>query len=37
MYENGKIRPVEIIPGMGRGRDKGESGGEGDEFSYDVL
>jgi hypothetical protein len=23
MYENGKIRPVETIPGMG-GRDKGE-------------
>jgi hypothetical protein len=24
MYENGNRRPVESIPGMGRGEDKGE-------------
>jgi hypothetical protein len=24
MYENGKMRPVETIPGMGEGGDKGE-------------
>jgi hypothetical protein len=24
LYENGKMRPVEIIPGMRGGRDKGE-------------
>jgi hypothetical protein len=24
MYENGKMRPVETIAGMGEGRDKGE-------------
>jgi hypothetical protein len=24
MYENGKMRPVENIPGMGGRRDKGE-------------
>jgi hypothetical protein len=24
MYVNGKMRPVEIIPGMGRGKDEGE-------------
>jgi hypothetical protein len=24
MYENGKMRPIETIPGMGGGRDKGE-------------
>jgi hypothetical protein len=24
MYENGKMRPVETIPGMGEGANKGE-------------
>jgi hypothetical protein len=24
MYVNGKIRPIETVPGMGGGRDKGE-------------
>jgi hypothetical protein len=35
MYENGKMRSVETIPGMGGGEDKGEwwSG----EFNYDIL
>jgi hypothetical protein len=29
MYVNGKMRSVEIIPGMGRGREKeNERGGE---------
>jgi hypothetical protein len=35
MYENGKMRPVEIIPGIGGGRIK-ENDGEG-EFNYDIL
>jgi hypothetical protein len=29
MYENGKMRPVETIPGLGE-EDKGE-------FNYDML
>jgi hypothetical protein len=34
MYENGKMRPVETIPGMGgRVRENDEGG----EFSYDIL
>jgi hypothetical protein len=33
-YENGKMRPVETIPGMGW-EDKGEHGG--DTFNYDML
>jgi hypothetical protein len=32
MCENGKMRPVETIPGIGRG-DKGE----GNELNYDIL
>jgi hypothetical protein len=24
MYENGKMRPIETIPGIGGGKDKGE-------------
>jgi hypothetical protein len=35
MYENGKTRPCETIPGMRGGRIK-ESDGGGD-FNYDVL
>jgi hypothetical protein len=35
MYENGKMRPVETIPGMGGGRDKGEWWRG--EFNYDIL
>jgi hypothetical protein len=35
MYVNEKMRPVETIPGMGRGRLK-ENGGGG-EFNYDIL
>jgi hypothetical protein len=34
MYVNGKMRPVETIPGMG-GRRKKENGGG--EFKYDIL
>jgi hypothetical protein len=34
MYENGTMRPVETIPGMG-GRIK-ENDGEG-EFNHDIL
>jgi hypothetical protein len=34
MYENGKMRPVETIPGIGGGRIKNDGGGE---FNYDVL
>jgi hypothetical protein len=35
MYENGKMRPVETIPGMGEGGTK-ENDGEC-EFNYDIL
>jgi hypothetical protein len=34
MYVNGKMRPVETIPGMGGRRIKGK-GGWG-EFKYDI-
>jgi hypothetical protein len=35
MYVNGKMRPVEMIPGMGRGRIKENDGGG--EFKYDIF
>jgi hypothetical protein len=35
MYENGKRRPVETIPGMGGGQKKENDGGG--EFNYDIL
>jgi hypothetical protein len=35
VYVNAKIRPVEIIPGMGGGEIK-ENGG-GCEFKYDIF
>jgi hypothetical protein len=35
MDVNGKMRPVETIPGIRGGRIK-ENGGEG-EFKYDIL
>jgi hypothetical protein len=35
MYENGKMRPVETIPGMGGGRIKENDGGG--EFNYDIF
>jgi hypothetical protein len=35
MYENGKMTPVEIIPGMGVGKIKENDGGG--EFNYDTL
>jgi hypothetical protein len=35
MYVNGKMRPVETIPGMEEGRIKENDGG--DEFKYDIL
>jgi hypothetical protein len=34
MYANGKMRPVEIIPGMGGGKIKEN---DGSEFDYDIL
>jgi hypothetical protein len=35
MYENGKTRPVETVPGMvGGGIKKNDRGGE---FNYDIL
>jgi hypothetical protein len=38
VYENGKMRPVETIPGMGWGGERGtkENGG-GSEFNYDIF
>jgi hypothetical protein len=35
MNENGKMRPVETIPGMGGGRIKEKDGGG--EFNYDIF
>jgi hypothetical protein len=35
MYENGKMRPVETIPGMRGGEIKGNDGGC--EFNYDIF
>jgi hypothetical protein len=35
MYENGQIRPVETVPGMGVGGIKENDGG--DEFNYEIL
>jgi hypothetical protein len=35
MYENGKMRPVEIIQGMRGGRIKKNGGGG--ELNYDIL
>jgi hypothetical protein len=32
MYESGKIRPVETLPGMGEEENDG-----GGEFNYDIL
>jgi hypothetical protein len=35
MYVNGKIRPVEIIPGIvGRGQKENDGGGE---LNYDIF
>jgi hypothetical protein len=36
MYVNGKMRPLETIPGVGE-VDKGEGGDEGSEFKYDIF
>jgi hypothetical protein len=35
MYENGKMRPVDIILGMGGGKIKENDGGG--EFNYDIV
>jgi hypothetical protein len=35
MYENGKMRPVETIPGMGVWGIKENDGGG--KFNYDIL
>jgi hypothetical protein len=35
MYENGKMRPVGTIPGMGGGKIKEDDGGG--EFKYDIV
>jgi hypothetical protein len=34
VYVNGKIRPAETIPGMGRRIKKNDGGGK---FNYDIL
>jgi hypothetical protein len=36
MYENGKIRPVEIIPGMEEERIKNNDGGEWIQLWYII-
>jgi hypothetical protein len=35
MYVNGKMRSVEVIPGMGGGETKENDGGG--EFKYDIF
>jgi hypothetical protein len=35
MYVNGKITPIETIPGMGEGKIKKNGGGG--EFKYDIF
>jgi hypothetical protein len=35
MYENGKMRPVETVPGSWAGRIKENDGGG--EFNYDIF
>jgi hypothetical protein len=35
MYVNGKMRPVETIPGMGRGGDEGEW--QRGKLKYDIF
>jgi hypothetical protein len=35
MYENGKMRPIETVPGMGVGKIKKTD--RGGEFNYDIL
>jgi hypothetical protein len=35
MYVNGKMIPVETIPGIGRGQMKENS--RGDEFKYNIF
>jgi hypothetical protein len=35
MYVNGKMRPVETIPGIGGGRIKEND--RGSEFNHDIL
>jgi hypothetical protein len=35
MCENGKMRPIETIPGVGEGRQRRMM--EGSEFNYDIL
>jgi hypothetical protein len=35
MYVNGKMRPVETVPGMEEGGIKKNDGGDG--FNYDTL
>jgi hypothetical protein len=36
MYENGKMKPVETISGIARGKRIKENDGEG-EFNYGIL
>jgi hypothetical protein len=36
MYENGKMRPIETIPGIVGGEVIKENNGQG-EFNYDIL
>jgi hypothetical protein len=35
MYENGKMRPVETMPGVGEGGIKENN--RGDKFNFDIL
>jgi hypothetical protein len=35
MYSDAKMRPVETIPGIGKGRIKKNDGGS--ELNYDIL
>jgi hypothetical protein len=37
MYANGKMKPVEIVPGMGDGGIKENDGGVNSTMIYDIL
>jgi hypothetical protein len=37
MYENGKMRPVETVPGMGEGRSRIRENDGGGKFNCDTL
>jgi hypothetical protein len=37
MYVNGRMRPVQTMPGMGVGRDKENGGGGEFKYIFDIF